>query len=197
MGNNYQLELDDILLSEGGRSVRRSLLLHSCCGPCSSYVLEYLSPHFDISVFFYNPNILPPEEYEKRLFWQRFIAGKISPDINVIVPQYRSDEFLTVARGMEAEPEGGERCRSCFELRLRETAKTAASLGFDLFCTTLTVSPHKNAHIINDIGRRLGGEYGVPFLPSDFKKRGGYLRSVRLSEEYGLYRQVYCGCGLG
>ena len=196
MKTNYQKQLDEILagITESGKVP--SLFLHSCCGPCSSYVLEYLSKHFNITVFFYNPNIYPYEEHLRRVQAQKRIVSMLPTvhPVELIIPDYAPDEFFSAARGLETCPEGGERCRACFALRLRRTAQEAAQRGFDYFATTLTVSPHKNAEVINTIGSALGGSLGISYLPSDFKKREGYKRSIELSREYGLYRQDYCGC---
>lgn len=191
----YERELDDLIARLDGRRPR--LLLHSCCAPCSTACLERLTPHFDITVFFYNPNILPAEEFEKRLYWQRELLAQapFCEGVALIVPDRDEAAFRAAARGLEQEPEGGARCPVCFRLRLEETARQAAGGGFDFFATTLTVSPHKNAPLINAIGEALAGEYGVQWLPSDFKKREGYKRSITLSHEYGLYRQSWCGCG--
>ena len=160
--------------------------------------LERLAPHFDIDVFFYNPNILPAEEWEKRLFWQRHLleAAPFGKDVGLIVPERDEAAFRLAAAGLEDESEGGARCTECFVLRLTRTAAAAREGGYDYFATTLTVSPHKNAPLINAIGEKIAGEYGVSWLPSDFKKRDGYRRSIALSHEYGLYRQSWCGCGL-
>lgn len=195
---NYQKELEKILAGLGEETVP-SLFLHSCCAPCSSYVLEYLCRYFYITVFFFNPNISPREEYEKRVEEQkRLIAvyneeGKGYP-IAVCEGEYAADRFYEAAKGLEACPEGGDRCFRCFELRLEETARRAAEAGCDYFATTLTVSPLKNARTLNEIGRSLCEKYGIAWLPSDFKKKEGYKRSVELSARYGLYRQDYCGC---
>ena len=190
---NYQKMTDEIL---GTLKERERLLLHSCCGPCSSYVLQYLKEYFDITVFFYNPNILPSAEYERRLDAQKHLIEQMNgqgADIRLLVPEYRPEVFADMARGMENLPEGGERCTHCFSLRLSETAKTARENGFPWFCTTLSVSPHKDAQRINRIGEELSTD-ACRWLYSDFKKRNGYLESIRLSREYGLYRQDYCGC---
>ena len=162
-------------------------------------VLEMVTPCFDTTVFFYNPNILPAEEYEKRLYWLRVLLDRapFAEGVELIVPDRDEPAFWAAARGLEAEPEGGARCTECFELRLGRTARAAKEGGFEFFATTLTVSPHKNAPLINAIGARLGQELGVRWLPSDFKKKDGYRRSIQLSAEYGLYRQAWCGCGLG
>ena len=201
---SYQKELEQILAQTDAAASVPTLLLHSCCAPCSSYVLEYLRSHFRITVFYYNPNISFEEEYKKRVEEQRRLiaaynkeiaAGKVKGyPIAVIEGDYDPDAFYRVAKGLEQCPEGGERCFACFELRLRETAKRAAEGKFDFFTTTLTISPLKNAKELNRIGEMLADEYTVRWLPSDFKKRGGYQRSVELSTEYNLYRQDYCGC---
>ena len=191
---NYQKELDGLT---AGLTARPRLLLQACCGPCSSSVLEYVTAYFDVTLLFYDPNIRPEAEYEKRLatLKQLLAAMPLEHPPALIEPGWRGEDFLAAARGLEAEPEGGARCAVCFRLRLEETAKRAAADGYDYFGTTLTVSPHKNAPLINAIGEELGQKYGVAWLPSDFKKRDGYLRSIRLSQQYGLYRQDYCGCG--
>lgn len=193
MKTNYQLLTDQYIAS---LTHRPRLLLHSCCGPCSSYVLEYLTQHFDVTVLFYNPNIQPEEEYEKRLYWQkRVLEGMgLAETVPLLAEPWRNADFRALTAGMEAEPEGGSRCGVCIGLRLEETARRAAADGFELFCTTLSVSPHKNAPLINTLGEKFAAQYGVDWLPSDFKKRGGYLRSTRLCAELGIYRQNYCGC---
>ena len=192
MKTNYQLETDNCI-SAIPQGQKPTLLLQSCCGPCSSYVLEYLTQYFDVTVLYYNPNIQPEAEYEKRLFYQREVLRHIPAKL--MECDYDGAAFEAVAKGYEAEPEGGARCTRCFLLRLEETAKRAAAHGFDFYCTTLTVSPHKDAERINRIGRELGAQYGVRWLPSDFKKRNGYLRSIQLAKEFELYRQDWCGCG--
>ena len=173
-----------------------SLLLHSCCGPCSSYVLEYLSRYFAITVFYYNPNIYPPEEYEHRVKeQQRFIAEcTFDHPVQFVAGDYEPELFYDAVRTLEDCPEGGERCFVCYRLRLAEAAKLADELGCDYFTTTLSISPHKNAAKLNEIGEELAGITKARHLPSDFKKRGGYKRSVELSAEHGMYRQDYCGC---
>ena len=191
MKTNYQLETDKCIGALAGR--RPTLLLQSCCGPCSSYVLEYLTQFFDVTVLYYNPNIQPEAEYEKRLYYQREVLKHIPAAL--MECDYDGAAFEAIARGYEDAPEGGERCTRCFLLRLEETAKRAAAGGFDYYCTTLTVSPHKDAERINRIGAELGEKYGVAWLPSDFKKRNGYLRSIQLAKEFALYRQDWCGCG--
>lgn len=185
----FYLQMEDIISSLDSRP---RLLLHSCCGPCSTAVLERLSEHFDVTLHYYNPNIQPAEEYNKRLETQREVCLRLG--ITVIDEPYDDGEFMAVAAGLESEPEGGRRCAECFRLRLQRTAEEARAGGFDYFTTTLTVSPHKNAPLINEIGQQAAEVCGVPFLPSDFKKRDGYKRSIALSAEYGLYRQDYCGC---
>ncbi len=191
---NYQKKLEAILNGLGAE--RPSLLLHSCCGPCSSYVLEYLSRYFAVTVFYYNPNIDPKAEYDHRLEEQkRLIALLPAPiKIGLLEGSYEPDVFTQAVRSLERTGEGGERCRRCYEFRLRRTAETAKHRNFDYFTTTLSVSPYKNAVWINEIGLELEQEFGIKFLPSDFKKRGGYQRSIELSKQYDLYRQHYCGC---
>ncbi|MEE3467861.1 MAG: epoxyqueuosine reductase QueH [Eubacterium sp.] len=193
MGRNYQIELDGYIKS---LSSRPRLLLHCCCAPCSSYVTEYLHPFFDITVFFYNPNITESEEYEKRKSELKRYLGEVSfgESIDWIDADYEPERFLEMAKGLEDEPERGRRCEGCFRLRLGKTAEAAKAGGYDLFCTTLSISPHKDADLLMAIGEELAEEYGVPYLPSDFKKKNGYKRSIELSREYDLYRQDYCGC---
>lgn len=194
---NYQLELDKIIESiVENKKDPPKLLLHSCCAPCSSYVLEYLSQYFSITVFFYNPNINTEEEYIYRLKEQkRFINefNSVNP-INFIDGDYDTKLFLNTVQGLEDEPERGKRCIKCFELRLNKTAQTAKELSFDYFATTLTLSPLKDAVVINNLGNSLSQKYGISYLCSDFKKKNGYKRSIELSKEYNLYRQNYCGC---
>jgi len=192
---NYYKEMEAVVASLNGRRPR--LLLHSCCGPCSSAVLELVTAWFDTTVYFYNPNILPAEEFEKRLWWQKYLLdhAPFARDVGLIVPDRDEAAFRAAARGLENEPEGGARCTECFKLRLGRTAQAAKEGGFDFFATTLTVSPHKNAPLINAIGAALAQSSGVGWLPSDFKKKDGYRRSIELSREYGLYRQAWCGCG--
>lgn len=193
---NYQRELDRLLDRLSAEKKKKRLLLHCCCAPCSSYVLEYLYPFFDITVFFFNPNIVEEEEYGKRKqelvrYLSEIPYGR---EIQRMDADYQPQQFLQMAKGHEQDPERGERCRLCFSLRLSETAKAAAQGTFDFFCTTLSISPHKNADLLMAVGEKLAGEYGVPYLPSDFKKRNGYKRSIELSSQYHLYRQDYCGC---
>ena len=193
---NYQKELDKLLaeLEAEGRTPR--LFLHSCCAPCSSYVLEYLSRYFEITVFFYNPNISPAEEYEKRVEEIRRMIGemKFVHPVKLVEGEYDPQVFFRMAKGMEDIPEGGERCFGCYRLRMEEAARLAKEGNYDYFTTTLSISPLKNAQKINEIGEELAEIYQVSHLPSDFKKKNGYKRSIELSGEYGLYRQDYCGC---
>ncbi len=196
MNRNYQKELDNIIAGHGQRREAPTLFLHSCCAPCSSYVLEYLSAFFRITVFYYNPNIYPAEEYGKRVEEQKNLIEKLPSvyPIKFVEGVYDKERFYEMAKGLEQVSEGGERCFRCYELRLRETARLAAERGFDYFTTTLTISPLKNAAKLNEIGGLLGEEYQTVWLPSDFKKKNGYKRSIELSKEYNLYRQDYCGC---
>lgn len=189
---NYQKMMDKIL---DGLEKRPSLLLHACCAPCLSYVLEYLQDYFDITVYFYNPNIFPKSEYDKRIAAIEELLCKMGQDVKLMVGDYDYDAFRACAAGLENEPEGGARCEKCFYLRLSDTAKLAKKLNADYFCTTLTISPHKDAPLINSIGEELAKKEGVKFLPSDFKKKNGYLRSIELCREHDIYRQSYCGCG--
>jgi len=174
----------------------KRLLLHSCCAPCSSAVLERLMPEYAVTLYWFNPNILPEAEHGKRLAEQRRFLAAAHPNVGLIRGEYAPELFRDAVIGFEQEREGGERCSRCFELRLGETAKTAKKLCFDCFCTTLTVSPHKNAVKINEISEKTAEHYGVTALLADFKKKDGYKRSLELSKEYNLYRQDYCGCGL-
>ena len=190
MKRNFQLELDRITASLSGRP---RLLLHSCCGPCSSYVLEYLTRYFEVFLSYYNPNIQPRAEYDLRLENQLKVLERI-PGVTLVPCGYDGGAYDEAVRGLEDEPEGGARCTECFKLRLDFAAREAKRLGCDYFATTLTVSPHKDAQRINAIGEALAGKYGVKWLPGDFKKRDGYKRSIELSREFGLYRQDYCGC---
>lgn len=191
---NYQLQLDETLEGLAGKTP--SLLLHACCAPCSSYVLEYLSEYFSITLLYYNPNISPEEEYQKRLAEVRRLISEL-PVKNPVAfreGKYDPERFFAMSRGMEQEPEGGARCMACYALRLEETALCAVAEKFDFFTTTLSISPYKNAAKLNEIGGALADKYGVPYLFSDFKKRGGYQRSIELSRRYDLYRQKTCGC---
>lgn len=189
---NYQRELDKTIENLGDN--RPKLLLHSCCAPCSSYVLEYLSRFFKITILFYNPNIYPEGEFYRRLSEQNKLIEKMGLDILVNDVGYLDKEFYEISKGLENEPEGGARCENCFKLRLDKTAKMAHDMGFDFFTTTLTISPLKNEQLINELGKELSDKYGVSYLYSDFKKKNGYKRSVELSKIYNLYRQNYCGC---
>lgn len=191
---NYQKELEKLLvkLEKEGRTPR--LLLHSCCAPCSSYVLEYLSKHFEITVFYYNPNIFPESEYTKRILEQQTLIGEMKYPVSFIAGNYDKEKFYEMAKGLEHLKEGKERCFKCYALRLEETVRLAREGEFDYFTTTLSISPMKNADKLNEIGTMLGRKYGVEYLQSDFKKKNGYKRSIELSKEYDLYRQDYCGC---
>jgi len=216
---NYQKELEKIIAS---LETPKKVFLHSCCAPCSSYCMEYLRQYFDVTVFYYNPNIMNEEEYRKRVAEQRRLIenynqaceGRVNAGtdmdgvkvdvsaqemitlrkISFVEGSYDVDRYLETIKGLEDCKEGGSRCGRCFELRLRETARVAKEMGMDYFTTTLTISPLKNAGLINQLGNQIGEEMGVAFLPSDFKKNNGYLRSIELSKEYNLYRQDYCGC---
>ena len=191
---NYQKETDSVIKSLNGTVP--TLLLHSCCAPCSSYTLEYLSRYFSITVFYFNPNISPKAEFDKRFAEQKRLIETLPSEnkISLICGDYNYDEFLNIARGYESVPEGGERCFRCYRMRLEKTAELAKQNGFDYFCTTLSISPLKNSQKINEIGFDVAEKYGVKWLPSDFKKREGYKRSIELSREYDLYRQNFCGC---
>lgn len=193
---NYQKILDKEIENMIKENQVKTLLLHSCCAPCSSYVLEYLSEYFKITVLYYNPNIFPKEEYEYRIEEQKKLinALPVKNKIDFIGTDYEPEKFYEIVRGYENVPEGGERCFRCYELRLREAAKYAKEDNFDYFTTTLSISPLKNADKLNEIGKKVADEFGLNYLFSDFKKRNGYKRSVELSAEYGLYRQDYCGC---
>ena len=193
---NYQKKLDELLEQVKVSGKKPTLLLHACCAPCSSYVLEYLTKYFHIILFYYNPNISPKQEFEKRTRELQRLVGEMpfedKPEI--IVGEYDQNEFYEIAKGLEHLPEGGERCFRCYRLRLEKTAELAAKLGADYFTTTLSISPYKNAQKLGEIASELSQIYGVEALPSDFKKKGGYKRSIELSAQYGLYRQDYCGC---
>lgn len=191
---NYQQEMEKVLQQLDTAALRPRLLLHACCAPCSSATLERLARHFDLTILYYNPNIYPPEEYHRReAELERFVeqAGYHYP---VVELPYNPQEFYDAVKGLEQEPEKGERCTVCYRLRLEQTARYAAEHGFDWFCTTLSISPMKDPVRINTLGTELGARYGVWFLPSEFRKKDGYKRSLALSAEYGLYRQDYCGC---
>lgn len=190
---NYQKELTKLLSQI---SEKKKLFLHCCCAPCSSYVLEYLHPYFDITVFFYNPNITEESEYQKRKCELKRYLSEVSfgNEISMLDADYEPERFLAMAKGHEKDRERGARCQLCFELRLKKTAEMAVKEGYDYFCTTLSISPHKNADLLMVIGETLAEQYGIAYLPSDFKKQNGYKRSIELSGEYHLYRQDYCGC---
>ena len=191
---NYQLKLEEILKENKDKTPK--LLLHSCCAPCSSYVLEYLTNYFEITILFYNPNITIEEEYLKRLNEIKKLVETIphKNKIEVVEGRYNPQEFLDIAKGLEDLKEGGERCFKCYRLRQEESAKYAKENNYDFFTTTLSISPHKNADKLNEIGEELSSIYQVNYLYADFKKKGGYQRSIELSKEYDLYRQDYCGC---
>lgn len=192
---NYQKELDDLIERNRESGEKPSLLLHVCCAVCASYVLEYLYEHFDITIAYYNPNITEESEYRHRYSeLMRYVAERNMNGIRFAEVAYEPEEFFALARGHEADREGGARCSLCFSQRLGYTAKLAKAGGFRYFATTLTISPLKNAEVINAIGTRIGEAEGVEYLPSDFKKKNGYKRSIELSKEYHLYRQNYCGC---
>lgn len=194
---NYQIVLDNTLKEIISSGKRPTLLLHVCCAPCSSYVLEYLNKYFDITVFYYNPNISNIEEYNKRLNEERRFVREYkfdNPVKEIIDGEYNNQLFEETIKGLENEKEGGARCFKCYRLRLEESAKYAKNHKFDYFTTTLTISPYKNANKLNEIGKELSDIYGVKYLFSDFKKKNGYKRSIELSHEYNLYRQDYCGC---
>ena len=193
---NYQKELDRFITDLQKEEKVPTLLLHSCCAPCSSYVLEYLSNYFRITVLYYNPNIYPESEYSKRIIEQQTLIGAMRTKypVQFIAGDYEKEKFYAMANGLEEVQEGGVRCFKCYELRLRETAEIAKAGGYEYFTTTLSISPLKNAAKLNEIGLKLAEEYGVAYLTSDFKKKNGYKRSVELSAQYGLYRQDYCGC---
>ena len=194
MRRNYQQELDGIIARQAGKRPR--LLLHSCCGPCSAPVLEYLTQYFDVTLFWYNPNIWPQEEFDLRLEEQQKLirAMGLEKQVRVVCRPRNSEAWYRATEGLEHEPEGGTRCTECFRLRLREAAAYAAENGFDCYCSTLTLSRHKDPLRINALGEQFEEEFGIPWLPSEFKKRGRELRSKQLCEQYGIYRQDYCGC---
>jgi len=193
---NYQKELDNMLSEFTIKGVTPSLLLHSCCAPCSSYVLEYLTQFFHITIYYYNPNISGEEEYLRRMEEQQRLIRDlpVKNPIHFLQGNYEPDRFYQLAKGLEQSPEGGERCFRCYELRLEGTAILAKKQGFDYFTTTLSISPHKNAAKLNEIGELLSKKYTTPYLYADFKKKNGYKRSIELSKDYQLYRQDYCGC---
>lgn len=191
---NYQVKLEEIIKKEEGKVPK--LLLHSCCAPCSSYVLEYLSKYFKITIVYYNPNISPYDEYKKRLAEQIRLINEMKSinKISLLECSYDNEVYEEEIKGLELEPERGSRCLKCYHLRLEYTAKLAKEKGFDYFGTTLSVSPYKSSEVLNRIGEELSCVYNIPYLYSDFKKKGGYKRSIELSKIYNLYRQDYCGC---
>ena len=192
---NYQLILDKTIAEHEKRGERPRLLLHACCAPCSSYVLEYLSRYFDITLLFFNPNISPQSEYDLRANeLGRLISDMGLGNLPLITAEYTPELFEEIAAGLEDAAEGGERCRRCYRLRLENAARAAKEGGYDYFTTTLSISPHKNSRWLCEIGEELEKQYGVSYLYSDFKKKNGYKRSIELSEKYGLYRQDFCGC---
>ncbi len=193
---NYSKETEKIIENNKREQILPSLLLHSCCAPCSSACLEYLSAHFRITVLYYNPNIYPVSEFEKRFSEQERLISEMPLEngVSLIRGEYNYDDFAKTVKGLENVPEGGERCFKCYRLRLEKTAAVAAERGFDYFCTTLSLSPLKNSQKINEIGFETAEKFGVKWLPSDFKKKEGYKRSIELSRQYSLYRQNFCGC---
>ena len=196
MNENYQKKLEKLINDIKEKNITPTLLLHSCCAPCSSYVIEYLSPYFNITILYYNPNIYPIEEYEKRKQEQIKLIKELPTKnkVNILNCDYDNDLYEKNIKGLEKEPERGSRCTKCFWLRLEKTAITAKKNNFDYFGTTLTVSPYKNSKLLNEIGLSLQEKYNIKYLYSDFKKNNGYIRSIELSKEYNLYRQNYCGC---
>lgn len=193
---NYQIELDKIIDNLQKENRVPTLLLHSCCAPCSSYCLSYLANYFKITIFYYNPNISPAEEYQKRVEEQKRLISElpVKNKVSFAEGKYEPEKFFEMAKGLQNIPEGGERCFKCYEMRQREAVVYAAENGFEFFTTTLSISPHKNAAKLNEIGLKLEKEYGIRYLVSDFKKKGGYLKSIEYSRQYDLYRQNYCGC---
>lgn len=189
---NYQAEMEAEIAALNGR--RPTLLLHSCCGPCSSAVIERLAEHFRLTLYYYNPNIEPEAEYRRRLAEQERLLTLLPGGLSLLPCEYDHDAFSAFAQAMADEPEGGRRCLSCFALRLGQTARAAKKNGFEYFTTTLSVSPHKNAEVLNAIGEGIARQLGVRYLTADFKKKNGYLRSLQLSKAFDLYRQDYCGC---
>lgn len=193
---NYQKELEKVINDIVNKNETPTLLLHSCCAPCSSYVLEYLSNYFKITIFYYNPNISPKEEFDKRIEEQKRLINElpVKNKVEFIEGKYDNDKYEDSIKGLEQEKEGGSRCHICYRLRLEETAKIAKETGFDYFTTTLSISPYKNAKVLNEIGEELGKIYNISYLYADFKKKNGYKKSIELSRIYNLYRQDYCGC---
>lgn len=193
---NYQKKLEEIIENNVKKGIKPKLLLHCCCGPCSSYVLEYLNNFFDITLLYYNPNISPVEEYNTRYeeLKKLLTLNGMKDDIKIMDTHYDENEFNEIAKGLENEPEGGARCSRCYKIRMEETAKCAKENNFDYFTTTLSISPYKDAEKLNKIGEQLQEKYNIKYLYADFKKKNGYKRSIELSRLYGLYRQDYCGC---
>ena len=192
---NYDLKMEEILKEVSKNGEKKRLLIHSCCGPCSSSVLEYLKDYFKIDIYFYNPNITMDYEYYARIVEQKEMIEKVNYDMNVIEGIYDpKSDFFSKIKGLENEPEGGARCYSCYDLRIGETAKKAKEEGYDFFSTVLSISPMKNVNYINEIGEKYSKEYNIDFLFADFKKKNRYLRSVQISKELDMYRQEYCGC---
>ena len=196
MKENYQVTMEKIIEQEQNNTKTPPLLLHVCCGPCSSSVLERLASFFEITIYYYNPNISPIDEYQKRVEEVKRLIKEFNfkNPIHFMEGKYDNEKFENIAKGLENEPEGGARCTKCYYLRLHETAEVAKDNNFDYFTTTLSVSPYKNADKLNEIGRVLENKYNIHYLVSDFKKKDGYKRSIELSKEYNLYRQDYCGC---
>lgn len=195
MNKNYYQQFLNTVQSVCGDGKKPKLLLHVCCAPCSTHCLSVLVPHFDVTVFYYNPNISPFEEYQRRLNEEkRFLLEAYGNKISVVEEQYDGEVFERMAKGLEELAEGGERCKKCYALRLSKTAQYAKQHGFDFFTTTLTVSPYKHSATLNQIGEEIARQFGVNYLFSDFKKQNGYLHSIELSKKYNLYRQDYCGC---
>ena len=191
---NFQKLLEEEIEIIKNNEVKPKLLLHACCGPCSSYVIEYLSKYFDITIYYYNPNTYPESEYVRRLDELNKFITNFNSSVNVIEEEYIPKEFYTSIKGLEHLGEKSKRCYNCYELRLKKSANYAKENNYDYFTTTLSISPYKNAEWINEIGRNLEEEIGIKYLYSDFKKKNGYKRSLELSKEYKLYRQEYCGC---
>jgi len=191
MKENYSNKCEEIINS---LDTKKTLLLHSCCAPCSSYVISYLANYFNITILYYNPNIYPYEEYEKRKEEQIKLIKKLENNIEILDCDYENDKYNDLIKGLENEPERGNRCTICYKMRIEKTAFLAKKNNYDFFCTTLSVSPHKNANLINEIGQDLEKEYQIKWLYSDFKKKDGYKKSIELSKKYNLYRQDYCGC---
>ena len=191
---NYSAVTERIIEENRDKSEKPKLLLHVCCAPCSSYVLEYLSDYFEITLYYYNPNISPEKEYVFRYEELKRLVTETKSEAKVVLGEYEPERFLEIAKGREEESEGGERCFLCYRLRLSESGKYAKENNFDYFTTTLSISPYKNAEKLNTIGGDIADSLGIKYLYSDFKKKNGYKRSIELSREYGLYRQDYCGC---